>query len=235
MIIGLSGKAGSGKDSFADILVRQEGYTKLSFARNLKEMCKKVFGLTDYDVYDQEGKEKNFEFPHTLLSQDLFDIHRWVKEVTPGVKVSPLGLSNSIRLFVELKTTEFKSPRELLQFVGTEICRQCYSREYHIDVVKVQILNGKNVVIADARFENERNAITKWEGVNINVINPDQEESEVGLKGHASESAVDTGEFESVFINDKTQGLDSMAFKVTEIIKQIKETIFKSHGGNHGA
>lgn len=66
MIIGITGKAGHGKDSLADILLlilegeRVEGVSpragKYSMASPVKEVAKYVFGLTDWDVNTQEGK-----------------------------------------------------------------------------------------------------------------------------------------------------------------------------------
>ena len=42
-IIGLTGFAGAGKDTAADILVREQGFTKISFASALKDMVACVF------------------------------------------------------------------------------------------------------------------------------------------------------------------------------------------------
>jgi hypothetical protein len=42
-IIGLSGRAGAGKDTVADILVRERGYTKIALADPLKRACRKFF------------------------------------------------------------------------------------------------------------------------------------------------------------------------------------------------
>lgn len=44
-IIGLSGKAGSGKDTLADILATNSRFIKMSFAKSLKEMSIKYFGI----------------------------------------------------------------------------------------------------------------------------------------------------------------------------------------------
>lgn len=57
-IIGIAGKAGAGKDTVAKVLVEEFEFIQYAFARPLKEGMKVMFGLTDYDVYDSEGKEK---------------------------------------------------------------------------------------------------------------------------------------------------------------------------------
>lgn len=58
MIIGLTGKKGHGKDTFADYLVENYGFIKLSFAEPLKKVCKELFLLTDEQLYDSIEKEK---------------------------------------------------------------------------------------------------------------------------------------------------------------------------------
>lgn len=46
MIIGISGRARSGKDTVADIVVRRYGFSKLSLAAPIKEACRTIFGWT---------------------------------------------------------------------------------------------------------------------------------------------------------------------------------------------
>jgi len=42
MIVGVSGKAGSGKDSFSDTLVNEYGFVRVAFADPIKQHCKEV-------------------------------------------------------------------------------------------------------------------------------------------------------------------------------------------------
>lgn len=57
MIVGLYGKKGSGKDTFADYLVSTYGFKKLSFATPLKKLCKDLFSLSDEELNDPVLKE----------------------------------------------------------------------------------------------------------------------------------------------------------------------------------
>jgi len=57
MIIGLTGKAGSGKDSVADHLVKNHGFFKLSFAAPLKRIICELFDMSEDQVNKQELKE----------------------------------------------------------------------------------------------------------------------------------------------------------------------------------
>jgi hypothetical protein len=57
-IIGLSGRAGAGKDTVADILVRERGYTKIALADPLKRICREAFAgkMTDEHLWGPSEK-----------------------------------------------------------------------------------------------------------------------------------------------------------------------------------
>lgn len=55
--VGVVGFAGHGKDTLADILVSEFGYTKLSFASALKTFCTDLLGLTHAQMNDPVLKE----------------------------------------------------------------------------------------------------------------------------------------------------------------------------------
>ena len=56
MIIGMMGYMGAGKDTVADILVEEQGFTKLSFADSLKDVVSSVFGW-DRDLVEGSTPE----------------------------------------------------------------------------------------------------------------------------------------------------------------------------------
>lgn len=56
-IIGVGYKKGMGKDTLADFLVKDWGYTKISFAKRLKDVAILLFGFTHEQVYDEKLKE----------------------------------------------------------------------------------------------------------------------------------------------------------------------------------
>jgi hypothetical protein len=56
-LIGITGAAGSGKDSLADLLVYDRGATKYSFARPIKEALNAMFGWTMEQWDDRVWKE----------------------------------------------------------------------------------------------------------------------------------------------------------------------------------
>lgn len=91
MIIGITGKMMSGKDTFADGIIEKYPHVKkYSFAKPMKDILINIFGFTESEVYTPEGKETVNPFwditPRRLLQilgTDMFrDIWRddvWVK------------------------------------------------------------------------------------------------------------------------------------------------------------
>lgn len=57
VLIGLVGRKQSGKDTFADYLVSQYGFTKQAFAGPVKEVCRAMFLLTPEQLEDPQQKE----------------------------------------------------------------------------------------------------------------------------------------------------------------------------------
>lgn len=88
-LIGLVGKAGSGKDTLADEIA-SFGWEKVAFADSLKRLCMDYLGLSYEDAYTQEGKKRmnkdwgmtNREILQkvgTDAMRDGFDKDVWVK------------------------------------------------------------------------------------------------------------------------------------------------------------
>ena len=62
------------------------------------------------------------------------------------------------------------TPRWVLQYWGTEVCRRGFHDDIWIAAVEHKLLNSKdNVVISDCRFSNEVNAIKQAGGITVRV------------------------------------------------------------------
>jgi hypothetical protein len=209
MIVGINGKMNSGKSTTANILVSM-GYKELSFADNLKQMCIHAFRLTEDQVYTQIGKQTKFEKPVSLNIFHLSDIVSWVDMVN---RILVKGDQ-----FTKMKRNlgrSFESPRDILQFVGTEICRECIDLNFHLNVLESQIKMHDNVVISDVRFHNELEFIKKLNGALVLVKDINQPQSE---STHESEQDLPEEAFNFILVNDKSKGLDYLRSKVTSMV-----------------
>ena len=144
IVIGLTGLARAGKDSVADILVRDHGFVKMSFAAPLKRMTRNLnpivgFESSGCDECDYEDCEANSLVPVYL--QDLYD----------------RGMTED-----EMKASEFgEEVRRLWQRFGTDTMR-AEQDDYWIQAAKRDLMmmtEGARVVFTDCRFPNEAEMI----------------------------------------------------------------------------
>jgi len=143
IVIGLGYKKQSGKDTVADMLVKDHGFVKLSFAAPLKELCALI---TDrcYDIIDQE-----------TYHSGLF---AWLSKFgSPGVLViNSLYACDYAKFCVpQGSTTDVcnAKQRNLLQYIGTDLIRG-YREDFWVDALFNGPLPDK-LVVSDMRFANE--------------------------------------------------------------------------------
>ena len=54
MIIGITGKKRSGKDTISDFLVEKYGFVKYGFADPIKDIARIIFGFTENQLFEKE-------------------------------------------------------------------------------------------------------------------------------------------------------------------------------------
>ena len=102
MIIGIDGYAGAGKDTAADILVK-EGFTKVSFADSLRESVVHATGLPLNLFLDRDTKDKPFDKPYVLNSSTILSFCNY------------LGYADKAQAVIDKYSgTELESPRHIL-------------------------------------------------------------------------------------------------------------------------
>ena len=172
MIIGIDGYAGAGKDTVADIFV-SKGLTKVSFADELRETVVHATGFDMSLFLDRSTKDKDFKEAYILSSE----------VITKFCNYLDYG-SKSQELIDELSGLELKSPRHILQFMGTEVGRQKLHPLIWIDRFRVRIAPLGSIVSPDARFSNERDCVKDLGGTMFWV----DRESVKPKPGHISEN-----------------------------------------------
>ncbi len=116
MIVGITGVAGSGKDTAADYLVSKYGFTKVSFAAILKNMLS-VAGLPEPS--NRDDKEKNaegFNFTWREAAQTLgtewgrsLDENIWVKLTMASLEEGKNYVFSDVRFDNEAKAIIYKN------------------------------------------------------------------------------------------------------------------------------
>ena len=141
-IIAFHGQKRSGKNESTRIMISITGGREYSFARRIKNILSQVYGLTSEET-DGVYKERPFEYP--IAIDDALS-----------------SLSALVELDLQPRGLVARTPRELMQFFGTEYVRSIqddYWVAYLMALItlerEAQQLHG-TAYITDCRFENER-------------------------------------------------------------------------------
>jgi len=159
LIISISGKARSGKDTISDILVKYYGYRKISWADPMKMILSEALSIDLEDFYS-DTKDDAREV--AISAENAVKILDILTETYGEV-------DNYTNVRLSLQNTTHKSIRELLQWFGTNICRDMIDNEIWIKITLDSLDPSDLIVIPDARMYNEREAISKLGGVKILV------------------------------------------------------------------
>jgi len=157
ILIGLAGKAGSGKSAVADYLVRRYGFIRFSFSDALYREVAAAFGLPDESLLrDRETKEV----------------------ATPALALENCADGDFVELSLHLDSSNRcmhpLSPREVLQLWGTQY-RRAQDPDYWIKRAEEWLeavlmgapypeLRPQLFVNDSVRFENERDWIKDPDG-----------------------------------------------------------------------
>ncbi len=157
-VVSFTGPKGSGKDSSADILKEEKiASGSISFAGPLKKICCEVFKLHHNFVNDPILKEKELETPITLTAAHFRKINLLMTDHLDQdeffynpYKASIAGLEGQV----------IKTPRHLLQFIGTEYIRNRIHPDWHLQAAFSKTTLAKLdedglYCVTDARFPNE--------------------------------------------------------------------------------
>lgn len=153
IIVGIIGKAGSGKDTIGDFLVDRYAFKKFSLADRLKACVQVMFMLDDCTMHSREAREKPLkDFPEwsvrkllqfigTELFRNNFDQDIWVKLLKKQIRESEANL---------IVVTDVRFPNEI-----EGIMEMSNSEDFKVCFIKVfrEGKDGYNVGIANHASE----------------------------------------------------------------------------------
>ena len=197
MLICLSGRKKSGKTTIAKILLKKN-FQKASFAAPLKEYLSEIYNWKIEELNDQDSKEAILEKPAL-----------WNKEICLKLE----RITNSPNLPYEGEK-EFKTRREALQFIGTEIFRK-YDINFHVKKFREKYKDG-DYVCDDVRFPNELEVSKEMNAKCLFIIRP----YNFNFSNHSSEISLRRKDFDNVLVNDTTIGV--MIRKATNFFSNKK-------------
>jgi hypothetical protein len=157
VVIAFCGEKGSGKSTASEQLVQQFGFTDIALADPLKELISRVFRLSLEYFADPKLKDKDFGYDITVDYEHLDKLRSivendWDYTLTPEQREE----------IEEYHGYTFKSPREMMQTIGTDILRDIIDKDIFIRLLVQRIIHMETpVVITDVRFKNEREKLKK--------------------------------------------------------------------------
>lgn len=225
MIIGLSGKAGSGKDTVGDYIAKKYNFAKMAFADPVKRTARMLFDFSDEALWGPSDKRKELNYKYKLPQ-------KYQTSDNPSF-------------------TKYLSARTVLQKLGTEFGRECYENiwvdlvlkdvyaiekeprdNFHcvynyrtgLDRTRKRILNPYNgVIITDLRFFNEVAAVKSAdvsESIVIKIVR-DKINKNDEFRSHISETELDEiPDSEFTHIIENNSSLESLKEKIDNIIKK---------------
>jgi hypothetical protein len=142
-IVALSGYARAGKDEAASVLVSDFGFKQVAFADKLREMLYQLNPVVGIgSIYCQGDFDKTHTW-NNIYVQDIINKYGW-----GGYKETHFG----------------PEVRRLLQRLGTEAGRLTLWDSIWIDAALAGLEDDAKVVVSDARFFNEFDAVRERGG-----------------------------------------------------------------------
>lgn len=212
----LSGEAGAGKDSTADVLVDRFGYRKMSMSEEMKRFCMRLFGWSH---------EQLFGPSHMRNAPDP----KWAR---PCTHCRGTGRVRSMRMHTCPKCDgagkiNDNSPRRVLQLLGDEWGRQLI----HPDIwtmalrpkLETLLAQGVRIVVNDARFDNDRTNLRDWLGAKlVDVRSVNSKDDGAAWRKHASElSRPADDQLDFVLHNDEEYPFPSLPARVEAMLRDL--------------
>lgn len=189
-LIGLTGPAGSGKDTVADYLCAAHGFSRYAYADPLRLEIAAAFCINVDLLLDRERKEK----PTDLLALECCS--------------DPFFLASiNDKRWIQHSITLPRSPRWIMQAWGTDYRRQHNGQDYWIRQAENAIADMDRagitrVVITDVRFEDEAEFVRSKGGQVWLLHRPDL----LAVNPHVSERGVAIHDNDLEIINNSTIG-----------------------------
>jgi hypothetical protein len=195
IILGLTGKKRSGKDTVADYLINNYGFTKLSFAEPLKKVCVELFDLSDNQVNGSDKEKEIVDSRWGYSARQLMQIigtelfrNNLPKYMRLGYQLADNPADNSINIWVHI---------------------------LHKKIISLQEKGINYFVISDVRFLDEINLIQSLGGyiIKLNRVNDSNDT-------HISETELDNTKFEYNIENNGT--IDELYKSIKYIVERFE-------------
>ena len=180
MLIGLSGKTGCGKTEIAKLLLSHSllsDHTRFAFGDLIKRETAREFGFDEALCYSQQGKHTKVRIPPEWRKQ----IREW------WIGQGRFPFLRKLWCFAR-RPFMTATVRFLLQWYGTDYCRERFGEDHWIHRMSEQDLSA--VIIDDVRLIPEAHFVREQGGILVRIAPyPGYDPGEYG--NHLTETALD--------------------------------------------
>jgi hypothetical protein len=157
-LLAFDGLAGTGKDAIADGLVRSHGFVKVPFAKVMKEIFSKVFNIPVYYFDVRALKDAPLKDPISLTSGHIVQLAE--EFIARGIEINTVQIAAAGICLGRILI----SPRDIMQFVGTDVVRVHMDNMMWIKLWDIEQRKYERVIAPDARFPDEREFVRNMKG-----------------------------------------------------------------------
>jgi RNase P/RNase MRP subunit p29 len=174
MILGVMAQARSGKDTFADYLVKKYGFVKIALADPIKRIAMDVYQMSEEQLWGDDKEKPDLRYP---MPGKGF--------LTPRVACQIIGTEVVRNLYPDTWVDMFKRTATAVMAGGF-----FYSRTEGLQpdkrLTRFLRRSPQGIICSDIRFKNEVKGFHEVGGKVVRLIRAGKDGS-VGVKGHASE------------------------------------------------
>jgi len=220
----LSGIAGAGKDSVANILVNEHRWTLYSLAGPLKRFSQDMFSFTDEQVFGPSSARNE---PDPRWARPCTHCKK-TGQVRGMIRFHKCSACNGVGIIND------NSPRRVLQLLGEEYLRQMI----HVDALTmrarpelekllfaIEQQGFGGIVINDARNDNDRDNMHHWLGANRVDVRSSKVKDRVHAAWHMHKSELrqpSDADVEYVLNNDEEWPFPSLHSKIDTMLTSLK-------------
>jgi hypothetical protein len=212
-VIGITGLAGHGKTTVANMIAESYGYQEYALASPIKNTINNMFG---WDDRHSNGVMKEEEQYTRVVHLSSLPIFLW--QCFPEEDLDVSLARDFVAVFSKYQTYDLHgvlqykiSPRKAYQLFGTEFGRNCIDDEVWLDMIP----EGR-VVVSDVRFDNEAEYIVRNGGRIIKVV---ANRATTKANDHVSEKGVDLSYISATIENTGT--MEQLKEKVETVCQLI--------------
>ena len=232
MIIGITGLAGSGKDTLAaklkerlDKELDKEHYDNIIYdlAKPIKDIVTSIWGIHPSILNDQSKKNLPIKLDNSLILGNYVDsIYGCLLEsYTPNLNKYVYGINFKIapllKAYVE-HHNYVRSPRQLMQYIGTELFKVRIRRDIWLDIASTVIPNQGDLIIPSIRFDEEAQWVRDNGGIVIHIYRTDMNDEKQDWNLHVSEQGINPEFINLSCHNDLNRGYDNINDMVDYVI-----------------